>query len=322
VTIMRPLGNRTSVRLMQSARVADQYRMELFPDLASDDPNAMLTLGDEYAVIARKTYSFGTTVGLSHKLSSRASLGFNYDLRFVESPADDFDFTSHTAGGTFKYQLTKYASARASYSYRETPRYAGPDLVDAPFHNHNVNAGIDFNRAFSISGRRTSLTFTTGSSFVAGAREEVRGDEVISESTIRPLVTGAVSLRRNFGQTWDAQVGYRRLVHFVEGFGDPIFSESFGTTVGGQLGSRAHFSAMAGYSNGSVGFDDSKRNGHGGQTASALLGVPLTRYMNFTAQYFYVRQRTGEDVRLPEGFPHKVDRHSARLGITFQFSVI
>ncbi len=327
LAISRPLGARNSVRFTQSARVSSHFRLELFPDIASDEPDAVLTLGDDYAAIARQTYTYATAASLSRMITKRASVGVNYGLRYVDAPEGDFDFMNHNAGVSFKYRLTQYGGIRVSYGYQEAPRYTGQSQTETPFQSHTVNFGIDYNRPFSVSGRRTSLTFTTGSSLFAAAREEQRGDESTSSTNLRPILLGGVTLRRNLGRTWDAQAGYRRSVAFLEGFTQPLLTEGASATIGGEIFSRARVDGILAYSSGVVGLsssrnNSSRNNGYGSQTASATLAVPLTRLLDLFANYFYVRQRIGKDVILPQEFPRQLDRHSVRLGLTVRLPLI
>jgi hypothetical protein len=323
LSVSRQFGGRTTLYLKESARMSDHYRFELFPDLASPDPEARLQLGDEYALVSSTTYAYTSAASLSRKLSTRATTSVNYSLKYVTSPEETLNFTSHTAGASFQYQLTQYGTLRASYAYREAPRNAGQAAgEDLPFYNHDVSLGVDYNRAFSLSGKRTSLTFGTGSSLMASGTEQVHGETTTTDSKLRPVFLGSVTLRRNLGRTWDAQAGYRRMVVFMEGFTQPILTDGVSANVGGQLSQRVTFTAMGAYAAGAVGRARSSSNNHDSQTASAQLGVLLTRHLTFSSVYFYVRHRIGDDVVLPEGFPRNLDRHSFRVGLTLQLPLI
>ena len=321
MTVSRQFGRRTNARFSQSARVADQYRLELFPDHASNDPTAVLSLADEFAVIARRTYAYVTSTGLSHQLSSRATLGVNYGLRQVVSPDLDFNFMSHNASASFHYQLTRYGGVRASYSYREATRDAAQQ-AQPPLQSHDVGLGIDYNRAFSLSGRRTSLTFTTGSSLVATGREEEQGDQTTVSSNLRPVLQGSVTLRRNLGRTWDAQAGYRRLVHFIEGFTHPMFTEAVSAGITGEVGKHIKANALIAHAFGNEGRSRAPGRSYGTKLASVHFGYPLLSQLDVFAQYFFFRQQLGENMTLPQGVAHSLNRHSVRVGLSFRLPVI
>jgi hypothetical protein len=322
IDLTRALGGRTTVQFAQSARASDHYRLGLFPDMASNDPNAVLALGDEYAVISIRTYSYITSTGLTRMLTKRASIGVNYGLRYVESPETDFDFTSHQAGASFQYQLTRYGGFRASYGYRRVPRYAQRTDNQHPYESHNVNVGIDYNRAFSLTGRRTRLTFTTGSAFVASGREEQRGEDTISSTALRPFLQGSVTLSRNLGRSWDAHASYRRMVHFVEGFAHALFLDSVSAGVGGQLGKHVTVNAVVGHLFEAAGMRGSTGRSYGSKMASAQFAHPIMNAVDVFAQYFYFRQELGQDMILTEGFPREVNRHSLRVGISLRVPLI
>jgi hypothetical protein len=322
VTLSRQLGRRANFRFLQSARVADQYRLELFPDLASSDPHALLSLGDEYGVLARRTYAYITTTNISHMLTQRATVGVNYSLRRVDSPDLDFKFMSHNAGTSFQYQLTRYGGIRASYSYREATREAGDGQAPLPLKSHDVALGLDYNRAFSLSGRRTSLTFTTGSSLVAAGREEDQAGETTTTGNLRPFIQGSVTLRRNLGRTWDAHAGYRRLVHFIEGFTHPMFTEAVSAGVGGELGRHITANALIAHSFGNEGRNRAPNRSYGSKLASVQAAYPLTRQLDVFASYFFFRQQLGENMVLPTGVAHSLNRQSVRVGLSLRIPVI
>lgn len=324
VTLSQPIGRRTTFNFSQDARASDMYRLELFPDLMSDDPNALRQLDDQYSMVAVKTYSYVTSTGLSRMLSRRATIGANYRLRYVDSPNEAFNFMVHDAAATFQYELTKYGSLRAGYNYREAPRYSGSGTTEDenPFKSHGINIGIDYNRAFSLSGRRTSLTFSTGSALLASAREEEDRNEERSTAHLRPVLQGTVTLRRNLGRTWDAQASYRRIVHFIEGFTDPLFTESVSAGFGGQVGRYFRADATVAHAFGGVGRGKSAGKSYGSKSVSAQFARPLTRQLSMFTEYLYLRQHLGEDITLPAGFAHSLNRHSIRLGLSLGLPLI
>ena len=325
VTFSRPLGRRTTFNFSQNARASDTYRLELFPDLMEDDPHALRPLDDQYAMAAIRTYSYVTSTGLSRTISRRATIGANYRLRYVDSPNEAFNFMVHDAGATFQYQLTKYGNLRAGYQYREAPRYSGASAAtqdENPFKSHGVNLGIDYNRAFSVSGRRTSLTFSTGSALLASAREEEDRGEERTSAQLRPVLQGTVTLRRNLGRTWDAQASYRRLVHFIEGFTDPLFTESVSAGVGGQVGRYFRADAAMAHAFGGVGRGKTTGKSYGSKSISAQFARPLTNQLSVFSEYLYLRQHLGEDIVLPAGLAHSLNRHSVRVGLSLGLGLI
>jgi hypothetical protein len=322
VNVSRPFGQRTTGRFSQSAHFANHYRLELLPDLTSDDPEARLNLGDEYAAVASKTNAYITSTGLSHMLSRRATVGVSYRLRSVHSPEGGFDFRSHNTGASFQYQLSKYGGFHAGYNYLEVPRYAGKAEGEAPLQSHSINLGIDYNRAFSLSGRRTTLTFTTGSALTAAGRAEDVGEQTITSSHLRPFLQGSVTLRRNLFRSWDAQAGYRRQVYFIEGFTDPLFAEGVSAGVLGQLSRYLKVNALVGYSSGQIGRKSSSGRTYSTMLLSGQFAHQITDKIDFFVSYFYLRQQVGKEVVLPAGFAHSLNRYSLRSGVSFRLPLI
>jgi hypothetical protein len=111
-------------------------------------------------------------------------------------------------------------------------------------------------------------------------------------------------------------------VLFIEGFSEPMYMEGVSASLVGQFARRVSLSAIAAYSQGSFGGGRSRTDSHGGQTASTQLGVLLTRHLSLSGQYFYFRQRLGDNVVLPEGVPRNLNRHSVRVGLNLQVPLI
>jgi hypothetical protein len=322
--ISKQMGVRTSVRFSQSARMSDLYRLELFPDTASDEPQTMLRLGDEYGLIARRTYAFITSTGLSHRVTSRATLSLHYGLRRVESPDLDFSFMSHSPGVSLHYRLTRYGGIRASYSYRTATRETttAQGLGQVPLESHDVSLGMDYNRAFSLSGRRTSLTFTTGSSLFATGREEEQGDQATTSANLRPVLQGSVTLRRNLGRTWDAHASYNRMVQFVDGFTHPMLIDALSAGINGQIGPHVRANALIAHAFGGEGRNRLPNRDYGSKLAAVEFAHPLFWQFDVFAQYFFFRQEVGEGIVLPQAVPHTLNRQSVRVGLTWRVAII
>ena len=185
---------------------------------------------------------------MTHDLGRRSTLGVGYRFRLSDVGGTDFDRKSHAVHGRFSQDLTQYATFRAGYRFSENRWRAGP----GPLQTHGVDLGVDYNRPFSLSGRRTSLSFTTGSSLVVSARE-TEGRQTRGGTRVRPFLEGSAMLQHHIGRTWLAAATYQRRLRFVDGFTEPFFVDSVSAQVGGYVTSRLTFNAFVGTSTGRVG---------------------------------------------------------------------
>jgi hypothetical protein len=254
-------------------------------------PNLDLAIGsDPYT-------AYDGNAGLSYQVTRRASLAGFYSYRTADNLYGQGRFVYQTAGGGLSYSIAKGLNARAGYSYGEA-RYAANRT--RPF--HGIDAGVDYNRALSIT-RRTTLSFGTGSA-------ATRGDE-----TLHFTFTGSARLNHEIGRTWNAFGAYGRQLMLSEMLQEPIVSDGISVGVGGLISRQLQFTAMAQAALGTVGVARSSpgfNNGH----AAASLKYAIARFVNFGVTYSYYRHRFDDGVQLPADVPLSFDRHSVRASVS------
>jgi hypothetical protein len=118
------------------------------------------------------------------------------------------------------------------------------------------------------------------------------------------------------GRTWAVSGGYRRGIAFVEGFGEPFYSDAATVGVGGLVGRRARVTAAGGFSTGAIGFPPGDGSQFTTYTASADFQYALNRMLAAFAEYVYYHYRFGRDVALPAGQSPDAARSGFRVGLT------
>ena len=301
------LGSRTTVRASQQISLAPAYQLILFPAVTPAQGFGALetsfvdpvVTNPDLSVYARRGFISSSSAALSQELSSRSSVSAYYDLTRAEFSGRELDLRRRTAGVRFSRGLSRHASLRIGYAHMEgSYGFGGQDRLSG----HNIDAGVDYNRALSFS-RRTTLGFAVGSNAVSNG-EQTRYD-----------VTGHATLNHHIGRSWTAFAAYRRGMWFEDGFPEPIFSDSVTLGLGGYLSRRLEFRSQAGYSTGSVGFG-SAGNGFDTYMGTARLQYGLTRYLATYVEYLYFHYEFSTATLLPGAFPRGLDRQGVRGGVS------
>ena len=206
---------------------------------AETPPDSVDTL--KYS-LGRVTYQdFRSSVGFDQSLTEKlsANLGYTYYSVDYNSTAQSA-YRAHTVSGQLRYAFTKSFGAHGGYG-RTTTDY--DSVGSAPSGNYSggtVDAGVDFNKALSLT-RRTSLAFGTG---VSGIQY---GDDS------QYFLTGFVTLTHEVGRSWTATLEARRSTNFYQTFGQPVISDDVTGGISGLLHRRITVGGHGGWSRGTVG---------------------------------------------------------------------
>ena len=312
------LGQRSNVRLLQSASYSPNYRLRLISTGSVVDPifsddldqpiDASIPIDDDLAVSSRETLLLRSGVQFDRRLTRLTTFHASYGYRTADfgtgEAAENVDW--HEAGAAVTRRLSEYSSAHAGYSFR-TGRFIGGD--DSPVGTHNFNAGVTYNRAFTIAPR-TTVGFSTGSTVLS---RDSPGADRGRDYYFRLLVNG--DLVREFARSWRAQVAYRRGVAYNEGFEEPIFADTVSAAIGGYWGRRTNASLTSSYSNGKLGF--STNRAYDTWVSAARLQYAVTRNAAAFVQYLYYTYDFDQSVTLPEGVAPMLERQGVRAGLSF-----
>ena len=239
---------------------------------------------------------YSADLGFSQRMSRRASFQASYTQHRAERGDVAGAFSNQIAGAGLTYNLGKGLDARAGYRYGEA-RFSDGDTRE----HHAIEAGVDYNRALSIS-RQTTLSFGTGSTALRSKEE------------LRFIFTGNATLNHEIGRSWNAWVGYARRVHMDETFLEPMVSDGLSVGLEGLISRRLQFNSFA---RGAIG-KGLERDAPGFDTvhAAATLSYAVTRFMNAGLTYAFYQQRFDEGAQLSVGIPRSADRHSVRATVS------
>jgi hypothetical protein len=308
-----PLGRRNTVHLNQQVAYTRYYRFLLFPSPLGGDDDGALAGDPDVELFARPAVRYGTSVGFSHSFGSRSSLSFTYNHHYVDYLEDEFaGWRSQGAGIHYDRRLTAHATLNLGYGYNVGSSIDG-ERRDREV--HNLNVGLNYSRALSIS-RRTSISFSTGSAILV--RDDLNLPGTDPRANFRLL--GNAQLTHELGRTWTAQAAYHRGLMFREGFDDPFLTDGVTAAVGGFVTRRLDLSVVGRWSLATL--DRAGRNGHDSMAASAQARFALAQFVALFARYVYYEYEFDADVPLDSGLPRSLDRRGVRVGITASLPLI
>ena len=178
---------------------------------------------------------------------------------------------------------------------------------------HDFDAGVDYSRAFTVaSSRRTTLSFSTGSSFFS---RRGLAEDGFTDPRYNFHLTGNVTLAHEMGRTWRLAAIYSRNAGFSDLVFEPVTSDSASVSLSGLIGRRDEISMSVSTSSGRV-QSGLSNNGFDGYAAHAQWRRALTRHLAAHVNYLYYDHFFGSSVALPLGFPHASNRNGVRFGLT------
>jgi hypothetical protein len=254
----------------------------------------------DFNATSQQYTSYQTNASLTTSVGRRGSLGVGFSRASHDSQSLGQDQTTRSGNVAYTHQVAKGLGARLGYGYTEGryPSAAQSRTVGS----HNLDVGVDFNRALSFS-RRTTFSFGTGSSAITDTE------------TTHYRVIGNAQLRHDIGRTWNAALTYSRDLQFVEGFGAPLFSDSLVAGFAGLFHRRVQFTSALGGSFGSAG-TATLANDYDTYFATAGLNYAVSRYLNLGIVAFHYRHHFDYLVLLPPGMPPDLARNGLRAYLT------
>jgi len=313
------LTSRTTLRGTEGVVYSPYYGFGSFSGLAPQVPGEIVTGSSDFAVVERPAITYHSSAAFDHRLTQRATFTADYRLRYTDFREEgDPPLRDWGAGARFTYSMTRRTRARLGYHYRRGVH--GLYYQGRPIEYHDIDVGVDYDRALSFS-RRTTFGFSTGTgiyrSFDPSLEEDpLPGSERDLRLHTRFLFTGNAYLNREFGRTWNARLSYRRGLQYVEGFPDAFFSDAVSFDAGGLMGRRARLTLSAAYNDGQMGLASLTGRNYELYTGNANLQFAVTRMAALYANYLYYHYEFDEGVRLPFGMGRGLDRHSVRAGLT------
>jgi hypothetical protein len=305
------LGSRTTLGGSESVSYSPFYAFGPFPGLSPSQPGQIVPTNPDYPLLEQAAWFLYSSAAIEHRLTPRSSLWADYNFTSTKYTVQSLAYRSWSAGGRYSYRLNSQASLRLGYHFRRAR--AGPYYGNRPVDGHDIDAGVDYTKALSIS-RKTTFGFNIGPSvyrsFPAGSTEAPQDLQYQTHY----LVNANAYLNRQIGRSWNARLTYVRGVEYVQGFADPFLSDTVTAGVGGFVDQRSRFNASSGYTRGNVGFGTS-----GGTYDTYFAGVnyqfALTQWLAAYADYGYYHYLFDYGVPLPPGLNPGQDRQSVHVGV-------
>jgi hypothetical protein len=305
------LTQSTTLFVNQAAGYAPAYLYGLFATTAPiPSIGAGLPGSADYLSSREHSYTFGTTVAVTHSLSSRASLSFTGDYQytgFVGGLPGYLDLNQWDLGGRWIYALNRYAKVRLGYVHRQA-RYS--EFV-RPI-EHDVEIGIDYARPLSRT-RKSTVGFSVGPMLVSGTfgPPSLR----LAAGTQQYRIVGDAFIDHQMGRTWYTRAAYRRGLGYIQGLAGPVYTSGATAEAGGFLNYRTDLLFLGGYAVGEMATPGSAAP-FTTYTGDARLRIALTREW---AAYFegllYSYSFDPALVVVP-GLPRNFRRNSVRAGLT------
>jgi hypothetical protein len=243
--------------------------------------------------------NWGGAVDLTQSLGRSVALNAGYGYESSDWSASSRQVVHQSRAGV-SFGLARGLDLRLGYGLGQG-RYA-TDAEDRLVRSHLIDAGVNYRRALSFS-RRTTLSFDTGSVAFRDRRDT------------HFRFTGHAQLDREIGRTWRASAAYSRDARYYQQLQEVLLSDGVSFGIGGLVSRRVAFNSGIGLTLGDVGFAAGRT---GARSAQASVGVvtAVSRFVGIGTDYTYYHHRFGEDVVLPPGVGHEIDRQSARVYVS------
>ncbi len=293
-----PLTPRTHLTLAQRASYQPLQTVSPFPGLV--DPGVgngqFLPLDPDLAATTEGYASFESTADLNHELSRRTALWVNLGYRRGGRASDPGSLSIVEAGGGLTRQLARGLGARLGYHY--TRGVYSETGLRGTFDNQDIDVGLDFNRALSLT-RQTTLSFATGSVVLNDGNRT------------RFTVTGRARLNHDIGRSWRASAAYRRGAEFLGTLRAPIVSDAVTFGLHGFLAPRLRVKGALGAVRGDVGLGQGEAfTSYYGSTG---LTVGVTQHLGLDVDYSYYRSDFASAALLVPGVLDHFERQSLRV---------
>lgn len=311
------LSQQTTLLVNQAAAYSPSYLYGLFPGDVTVDPGEGVPPAPEYSVQTRETYSYNTSLGLSHSFTRRNRMSLSGDFNYTDYVHEsDIQRDMRVAGLRAQFSRNVKRNTVLSAGYRFRNGEIG--LGFQPTTEHGVDVGLDHSRPLSAT-RRAFFSLRLGSSTV-----EVPLSALSIEAPAtgrRYLADGQVSFGYQFTRGWQTRAMYRRGMEYIPALTEPVFTDGVSANLDGMITRRADLTMSAGYSSAKSAFD---------RTASSLetyngdvrLRYALNRTLAAYVQYIYYVYDFGGNTQLAPGLAPRLERNAVRVGFMLWLPVV
>lgn len=303
------LWERARLNLSQGFAYTPNYRVNFFPGMDGSDSPDEGAADPDLDLYRQTAYRHAAALSFSQAIKRRSDFNAGIRFRYVDFTENDAqDFRSHAFSLGFSHRLTQHATMRLGYGRHTSDNLTSTKAL------HNIDAGVDYSRAISLS-RRTSFAFSTGSAMQVNDQLESARDP-----RMRFHFIGGARLVHEIGRTWTATTAYRRSLNLREDFDQPLITDAVTSTVGGLVTRRLSMTFGVGWVN-AAGTEDG-RTAYQALTASTQAQYAVNRFLAVFARYFYYDYEFTDVSSLRPGLPPTAQRNGVRVGVTTSVPLI
>lgn len=309
------LSQKTTLLVNQAAAYSPSYLYGLFPGDATVDPGDGVPPAPEYSVQTRETYSYNTSLGLTHSFTRRTRMSLSGDFNYTDYVREsDVQKDMRVAGLRAQFSRNVKRNSVLGFGYRF--RNGNVGFGFEPTTEHGVDVRFDHNRPLSAT-RRAFLGLRLGSSAVDLPPSAAT---LLSAAGRRYLLDGEMSLGYQFSRGWQTRAMYRRGMEYVPALTEPVFTDGVAANLDGAITRRFDLTMSAGYSSGKSVF----RNASTFDTynGDARLRYALTRTLAAYVQYLYYVYDFGGNTQLAPGLSPRLERNAVRVGFMLWVPVV
>ena len=319
IGVSAAIGQRGRILANQSVTYAPSYLYSLSSGRGGTTPGTVVG-GGSFPLGDESVYVYDTTASASYSVTRRGTIEALGSYRYSDFAADGDvpveALRSYSVGGRFRQGVSRYATLRLGYVYRQG-QY-GFTRTSAAVGIHDIDVGVDYNRALSLT-RRTTFDFSTGSALISLPVTEVASTDA-SGNELQFRLVGQVGLSHEMGRTWRARAGYNRGVGFAEAFAQPIVTDGVNVSLTGFASRRVDVSLNGAFSAGESGLGQTRSTASNSSfqtwNVSARTRYALGSMWAIYAEYSYYSQDLGTAVIVPSGIPSILERQTMQVGLT------
>jgi hypothetical protein len=297
------LSPRDTVRMSAVGSYMPYYTFDPYSSQTTQAGDVLLP-SSQQSLIGRAAIRASVSTAYDHQFTKRATMAFDGSIGLTDFRHEAERYKDYAVGGRFVYRLSTRMSAKLGYRYRRGEYSLFPGAQ--PIEGHDLDIGIDYNRALSVS-RKTTISFSSGSTAFRSYGLNGAG------YGMHYGVVGHVALNREIGRSWSARVNYDRGLQFVPGLFDAFFTDSVALGVGGFVGRRIRVNAGGNYAVGAYGPAGGRNYATYSGNVSAQIAV--WRFAALSTRYFYYHYKFDGTVSLPTGVRQGIDRQGVSAGL-------
>jgi hypothetical protein len=265
------------------------------------------TFSPEVAILDNPATTYSSSGSFTAELSRRTSIAANYGYQSSNYSGQFVDISNHSAGVEITQSVSRSTEIFGRYTYGQS------DYDRAVLASATVGQGVvgGFRHTRRLSASRTMRLYAgLGANLLRGEFSAAIGNETARQATAH----GGLDVQ--LGRSWSAQAEFRRSLQLLQGLSQPYYGNAVTGAAGGLLAPRLEFVVAAAYAQGNIGVT-ALSPGYDTRNAVIRLRYGLTRQLAISTEYVNSDYSFGKDAILPPGIVRNLNRHGARVGLTW-----